>query len=79
MNFIPIPCPLWGGGREIREKRKEDKGEREREWREKGKERRLTSANAVHCTLVRVLGMLSWPFNEMLQCRMVMIFKLQII
>lgn len=46
--------------------------------KEERRERRQTIAHEVDCTLIHVLGKL-WPFDEMLQCRMVMIFKLQII
>lgn len=47
--------------------------------KEERRERRQTIAHEVDCTLIHVLGKLSWPFDEMLQRRMVMIFKLQII
>lgn len=47
--------------------------------KEERRERRQTIVNEVDCTLIHVLGKLSWPFDEILQRRMVMIFKLQII
>lgn len=39
--------------------------------------KRQTAANLAHWTLVCGLGMLPWPFDEMLQCRIIMIFKVQ--
>lgn len=70
LNFIPVLsiCEREGGGA----RRREGKMGQERE-------RRQTTANAVYCMLVHVLGMLFWPFDEMQQRKMVMIFKLQII
>jgi cyanate permease len=50
---------------------------REVQTRHRGQ--KLTAANAVYCALVHVLGLLFWSLNEMLQCSMVMIFKLQTI
>ena len=48
--------------------------EQERERKETD---RQTAAAIVYCILAHALGMLSWLFDETLQCRMVIIFRLQ--